>query len=198
MNDLSVSEQLSVIRAMVARSRRDTAESGRFFVWLGVVALVGVAVIASLEQAGRTGLVLPSLVTMAVVSGIVGYLTLARARKRSGARSYAAAVSAFVWFGVGTVALLVAFVLPLVGAYGWSLAPVLTCLVLGIGVFSTGAIFEVPTVAWCALAWWIAGVGIVFVEGSPRAAIMACAIGVGWILPGILFGRSSGGNDTDA
>jgi hypothetical protein len=198
MSAQNVQEQLSIIRTMVERSRRETARSGRFFVWLGIVALVGVIVIASLEQAGRSGLVLPTLIGLAAASGLIGYLTLARGAKRAGVRSYASTVSGLVWFAVGLANLLVAIVLPLVGAYDWSLVPMLTCIVLGIGVFATGAVFEVPAVAWCAFAWWAAGIGMAFVEGSPRATLMACAIGVGWVLPGILFGRSTEGEDNDA
>ncbi len=191
-------EQLTVIRAMVERTRRRTAESGRFFIWLGVVALAGVVLIAGLEEAGRNELVLPALIVVAVASGVVGYLTLSRAQREARVRSYTSTVSTFVWVGVGIANLLVALVLPLTGAYGWSLVPVLTCVVLGAGVLSTGAIFELPAVAWCALAWWGAAVGMVFVHGSPRAVIMAAAIGAGWVLPGILFGRSSGGEEADA
>jgi hypothetical protein len=193
-----VSQQLAVIRSMVERTRRETAESGRFFVWLGVVALVGVVAIATLEQIGRNTLVLPTLIGITVLSGIVGYATLARPRSRSGIRSYATTVSTFAWTACGIATVIVAFVFPLVGAYDWNLVPILTCVILGIGVFSTGAIFEIAPVAWCAFAWWGAAVGMVFVHGTPRAAIMACAIGLGWVLPGILFGRTSEGRRSDA
>ncbi|MBD3349314.1 MAG: hypothetical protein GF400_09005 [Candidatus Eisenbacteria bacterium] len=197
MNKQNVQEQLEIIRAMVARSRRETAESGRFFVWLGSVALGGLVVIALLEAAGRNGLVLPTLVALAVVSGVIGYLSLARVRSRAPVRSYASTVSGLIWFAVGLANVIVALVLPLVGAYDWTLVPMLTCIILGSGVFSTGAIFEMPAVSWCAVAWWGAGVGMAFVHGPPRAILMATAIGLGWILPGILFGRETEGKGED-
>ncbi|MBD3366888.1 MAG: hypothetical protein GF405_01785 [Candidatus Eisenbacteria bacterium] len=191
-------EQLAVIRSMVERTRRSTAESGRFFVWLGVVALVGVVAVAGLEQAGRNALVLPALIVIAVASGIVGYLAFSRAQRETRVKSYASTVSGFVWVAVGIANILVALVLPLIGAYDWNLVPILTCVVLGVGVFSTGAIFELPPVAWCAFGWWGIAVGMVFAGGAPRAVMMAVAIVVGWILPGVLFGRLGGGEATDA
>jgi hypothetical protein len=184
-----VQEQLSIIRTMVEKSRRETAESGAFLIWLGVIGIVTVFAIRGLELSGLSHLTIPFLALVLVVNGVVGYFTVTRRQKRARARSYPATICYTVWLACGVSIVIVAFVLPSLGAYPWNLVPVLAALFMGIGVFSTGAIFEVPAITWSSLAWWGGAVAMAVIEGPPRAIVMASAILLGMILPGAILNR---------
>jgi hypothetical protein len=184
-----VQEQLSIIRTMVERSRRETADSGAFLIWLGVIGIVTVFAIRGLEMGGLSHLTIPFLAVVLVANGVVGYFTVTRRQSRAGARSYLAKVCYTVWFACAVPIVIVAFLLPALGAYPWSLVPVLAALFMGIGVFSTGAIFEVPAITWSGLAWWGGAVAMAAIDGPARAFVMAIAILLGMIVPGAILNR---------
>lgn len=184
-----VQEQVSIIRSMIERSRRETAESGLCFVWMGVISLAAVLAIDRLEAYDHTRLVLPALLATLVGNGVVGYLVVSRAQQRAGARSYSSSICYGVWFACAVPAVIAVFVLPLLRVYPWSAVPVVAPLMLGIGVFASGMILEFPPLSWSSLAWWGGAVAMVFAHGTPRALIMAGVILLGWILPGLLLNR---------
>jgi len=184
-----VQEQLSIIRAMVERSRRETAESGHFFIWIGLIGVVTVFAIGGLEAAGLYRLTVPALAVVLVACGVAGYLTVARRQKRARVRSYPSAICYSVWFACGVPMVIVMFLLPALGAYPWSLVPVLTALIMGIGVFSSGVIFEVRAISWSSLAWWGGSVAMALMSGWSRGIVMAVVLLLGMVLPGVILNR---------
>ncbi len=193
MTGEQVREQLAIIEAMVARSRRETAESGHFFIWIGLIGIVTVFIIRWLESGAHARLALPALAAVFVANGVVGYLALAVRQKRTGARSYPASVCSSVWLGCGTAALVAVVLLPALGAIPWSLAPALAALIMGVGVLATGSIFEVPAIAWSSLVWWGGSVAMALVSGASRAYVMAVVLLLGMVVPGIILNRRSAG-----
>ncbi len=190
MNQATAQQQLDVIRAMVDRSRRETAESGHFFIWIGVLSTLGVFVIRMLEVTGRGAAIIPTLAALTVGNGILAYVAIVRGRRNAGARSYASRVCYSVWLACGIAAILAALLLPLLGAVPWNLVPVLVALIIGVGVFSTGVILESGSLLWGSLAWWASAIAMAMIRGGDRAYIMAAAIVLGWILPGVALNRT--------
>jgi hypothetical protein len=84
-------------------------------------------------------------------------------------------------------AFIVTFVLPALDVYSWSLAPVLSSLFIGVGVFSSGVIFESMPIVGCSLAWWAGAIAMAFAQGTPRVLTMIGIILVGWVLPGLIL-----------
>jgi hypothetical protein len=189
MTNDQVQQQIEIIRSMIEKSRLETAESGRFFIWMGVISIVAVFTIGSLETSGLSHLVLPALIIMLVASGVVGYLAVAVRLKRERVRSYPATICYSVWLACAAPATIVTLLLPLLGVYPWNLVPVLAALLVGIAVFSSGVIFESSGVKWSALAWWGGAVAMALVHGTPRMFIMMAVILLGWILPGSVLNR---------
>lgn len=190
MNDASVREQLGIIRSMIERSRRETAESGHFFIWIGVLSAVAALVIRALEGAQLGHLVIPVLAVTALGNGVLGYFLIARRRRAAGARSYPGTVHTGVWVACGLVGLIITFLLPHLHAIPWELVPVLVSLVVGIGVFSSGVIFETNVVTWSSLAWWGGAIVMSQLHGGDRAYVMAAVILLGWVLPGVVLNRN--------
>lgn len=182
--------QLLVVRRMVEKAQRETAQSGHFFIWLGVVALATVIAMDRLEALG-TGRLAPTVLAVATVAcGVIGYLIVTRSFARPGARSYAESVCYGIWFACGVSAVIAVLLLPSLGAYSWSLAPVLASLFMGVGLMSSGIVLETPILAWCSMAWWAGAVAMAFLEGTPKAVVMMAAIALGWILPGVVLNRT--------
>ncbi len=184
-----VQEQLSIIRAMIEKSRRETAESGHFFIWIGLIGAATVFAIRGLEAAGLHRLIVPALAVFLVANGVAGYLTVARRQKRARVRSYPSAICYRVWFACAVPVAIVVFLFPALGVYPWSLVPVLAALIMGIGVFSAGAIFEVRAITWSSLAWWGGSVAMALVSGWPRGIVMVVVLLLGMVLPGVILNR---------
>ena len=189
MTGSEVREQLSIVRTMIEKSRRETAESGSFFIWIGLIGVATVAAIRALEVLGHSRLTVPALVAVFVAGGVAGYLLVARRRRQAGARSYPATVCYTVWAACAIPMAVTTFVFPMIGLYPWSLVPVLAALFMGIGVFMSGAIFEVRAITWSGFAWWGGAVAMALVEGSGRAWIMAAILLAGMVYPGVVLNR---------
>jgi len=190
VSDASIQEQLGIIRSMIEQSRHETAESGHFFIWMGVLSAIAALVIRALEGALLGHLIIPVLAVTALSNGVLGYVLIARRRRAARARSYPGTVYSGVWLACGMVALMIVFLLPHLHAIPWELVPVLVSLVVGIGVFSSGVIFEARVVTWSSLAWWGGAIVMSQLHGGDRAYVMAAVILLGWVLPGVVLNRN--------
>jgi hypothetical protein len=109
--------------------------------------------------------------------------------KQERAQSYPKVMCYSVWFACGVPAVIITFLFPILKVYPWNLTPVLTSLIVGIGVFSSGVIFESRPIIWCSIAWWAGAFAMAFVRGTPRMFIMMGVILLGWVLPGLILNR---------
>jgi len=181
--------EIQLIRSMVLKARTETADSGWFFILTGIISIAALILIGMLEATGRAGLVFPVLIAATVACGAAGYAAVHRSAKRAGARSYLRSVLYAVWLACAIPCVIAMIVLPLLGAYAWRLSPVFSSLFVGVGLFTSGIIFESRPILLCSLAWWAGALGMVFIEGAPRLALMTAMILVGWIVPGFLLQR---------
>jgi hypothetical protein len=188
MTGNEIKEELAIIRNMIEKARSETAESGHFFIWMGIFSMVMVFIIGSLESMGKGNLFLPILIAMLVACGIIGYLTVSRRMSKAGARSYPKTVCYSVWFACSVPIVMVTFVFPLLNIYAWNLLPILSTLFIGVAVFSSGVIFESKAIVSCSFAWWGGSVAMALMT-SGRMYVMMAAIALGWILPGVILNR---------
>ncbi|MBM3307844.1 MAG: hypothetical protein FJY74_05915 [Candidatus Eisenbacteria bacterium] len=182
-----IGEQLSLIRATIERSKRETAESGWFLIWAGLLGVAAVLVVGWLEAAHLHRLVLPTMGVLFGAIGAAGYVVAARRARTVGARSYPAAVCRAVWCACAVSAVIALFLLPALRVYPWSVAPVLGALLTGLGVCASGVIFETPAVAWSSLAWWGGAVVMAVVGRRFSGPIMAAVLLFGMVLPGVIL-----------
>ncbi len=187
MTTEEIRKELSLIRSMIEKARRETAESGQFFIWIGLFCMIAVPVMSKLETLGRGGLAIPALIVIAIVCGVIGYFTVNRRLSRAGAKSYPSTVCYSVWFACSVPIIIVTFVLPALNVYAWNLVPVFSSLFMGVGLFSSGVIFESMAIVWCSLAWWSGAVAVAFIHGTPRLLIVIAMIFIGWVLPGLVL-----------
>ncbi|HPG39324.1 MAG TPA: hypothetical protein PLP19_01340 [bacterium] len=189
MDHQQVQQDLAIIKDMIEKTKKETADSGYFFIGLGLLSILCVIVISFLEYKSMEHLVVPMFLVMFFASGAIGYFTVNRREQKDKVKSYPKTICYSVWFACSVPVVITGFLLPMLKVIPYSLVPVLTTLILGIGVFATGVIFESRYIYWSSAFWWGGAVAIALVPGYGRAFIMVGILLFGWVLPGIILNR---------
>ena len=190
MDQSQVQQEISIVKEMIEKTRRETAESGYFFIFIGIIASICPVGISLLEEYNLNNMVLPALIILTIISGIIGYLVVSREERNEKVKSYPKTVFYQLWFACGMTMLMMVFLFPFLKAYPWSAVPVLVSLVCGIGLYLTGVIYELRFIQWFSMPWWAGACLMAIAEqGMPRAYIMSAIIIVGWVLPGLILNK---------
>ena len=187
MQGRQIQEDLDLIKQMIEKTRRDAAQSGHYFIYMGLISLVGTVVLAILENRDLGQWVLPILILTAVANAVMGYRIAATENQH--VRTYTKTVFWHVWMACGFTALVMVFVFPAVDLYPFTAVPVLVSMLMGIGLFVSGVLLELRFLKWSSAAWWIGACLMAMVPGSYGFTIMVVVILLGWILPGYLLNR---------
>lgn len=188
MNPEDIRRELAVIRNMIDRTRKQTAESAPLFIYMGVAGAVFVLAVSWLELKGLFRLVRPVMIGLTVVNAVAGGLIVGRAIRRSGVTTYSGRVLISLWVACSAILLLITFVLPVLGTVPAGAIGVLAAMIFGIGMFMTGVICEMPRISRVSLVWPAAALAMAAVQSPWRIGIMIAAIAAGFILPGIWLG----------
>lgn len=192
MNHEQIQQDLSIIKDMIEKTKKETADSGYFFIGLGLLSIFSVIIISFLEYKRMEHLehlVVPMFLFMFFASGAIGYFTINRPEKKERVKSYPKTICYSIWFACSVPVVITGFLLPMLKIIPYSLVPVLTTLILGIGVFVTGVIFESRYIYWSSAFWWCGALAMAFVHSYWRALIMVAILMFGWVLPGIILNR---------
>ncbi len=181
-------QEISIIKKMIEKTRRETAESGHFFIFIGIIGAITTFVIGILELNRLNQYLLPVLAIMAVVSAITGYVTLSPKAGKEKVKTYAKTIFFNIWLACAIPGLII-LLLPLAGVYPFHLVPALASLIMGIGLFTTGAVYEVRFIQWSSLAWWLGAGVLAYVESPFRFIVMIGIILIGFVLPGLVFNK---------
>lgn len=187
MNHNQIQQEISIIKSMIEKTRRETAESGHFLILIGIVSAIGTFAMGILELFNRNYLDLPILILMTLVNGFIGYLVASKAEKR--VKTYTKTILYNVWFSCAIPALMIVFLFPLTKVYSFRLVPTLISLIMGIMVFSAGVIYELRYIRWCSVVWWGGACLMAYIESKYQFLIMIAMIILGFILPGVIFNR---------
>jgi hypothetical protein len=190
MEQSQIRQEISIVKEMIEKTRRETAESGYFFIFIGIICSISPVVIGMLEQYNLNNMVLPALIILTIISGVIGYLVISREERNEKVKSYPKTVFYQLWFACGMTMLIMVFLFPFLKSYPWPAVPILVSLVCGIGLYLTGVIYELRFIQWFSTAWR-AGACLMAVteQGMPRAYIMSAIIIVGWVLPGLILNK---------
>ncbi|MBN1270637.1 MAG: hypothetical protein JXB26_00045 [Candidatus Aminicenantes bacterium] len=189
MNHNQIQQEIFIIKKMIEKTKKETAESGLFFISLGIFAAIVTFTIGILEFFNLYHLVLPTLIIAAVVSGVVGYLTVTKKERKEKVKSYPKTILYGVLFSCGLSVLMIVFIFPLLKVYPWSLIPTLVSVIMGIAFFSVGIIFEFRHIQWCSVVWWVGAIILALTQNQLRFLIMIAIIILGWILPGFILNK---------
>ena len=189
MNGEQVEHDIRIIREMIDRTRRETADTGPYLMAIGVFSLIMMLVMAFLPKWGMPHLTLPALFIMFFGNGIIGFLIVRRWEKNERVESYAKTIFLNMWLACGIVTPIIIFLFPLTGVYSYRLVPVICMLIMGIGFFVTGTVYELRYFWIFSLMWWGGACLMAYTDGMFRLVIMSVVILAGFILPGYLLNR---------
>jgi len=189
MNNNQIQQEISIIKKMIEKTKRETAESGHFFIAIGIFSAAATFAIGMLEFYNLHNLVLPTLIIAVVACGLIGYLTVTSKEKKEKLTSYPKTIFYNMMLACGIPGLMVMFLYPLLKVYPWNLIPALVPLIMGIIVFSAGVIFELRYVKWCSLVWWAGALIMALTKSQFRFLIMIAIIIFGWVLPGFILNK---------
>lgn len=189
MDHYQIKQEISIIKEMIEKTKRETAESGHFFIAIGVFSIIATFAIGMLEFFNLNHLVLPTMITMFFVNGVIGYITISRAERKERVKSYHKTLLYNVLFSCTLPAIMIIFLFPLLKVYPWNLVPVLTSVIIGIIIYVTGVILESRFFLWSSTLWWAGAFIMAFVRGTPRVFIMMAIMFFGWVLPGFILNK---------
>ncbi len=169
MNDLKV------VRDMIDRTRRATMESGVLFLWWGFLSLAGVGLhyyFVEREWFRQTGFIW----SLFLVIGYMGTVVHLKKKHRKGVRSFIDRIIGATWCACGISIILLSFVAPALDVYAWDHIPPMVTIVLAIGIFIMGMLYEWRVLSLIAYLWW-AGSVFMFIYNEANLLIMGGLIG---------------------
>jgi hypothetical protein len=184
-----VEQEISIIKEMIDKTRKKTADSGHMLIYMGIFSIIATIAIGLMGMYQLDQYFMPAIIVMALVNAFIGYRIASKNGEQEKVKTYAKTLFLHVWMMCGFAAVLIVFLFPYLNLYPFHAAPVLTSLVMGIGVFITGSLFELKYVQWGGLVWWIGAVLIALLEGQFTIVIMVANIIFGWIIPGFLLNK---------
>lgn len=196
MSEQQFNEEMSIIRNMIQRTRRETFQSGYAFIVAGMLYLISVIVMGVMEMKGYGQAVqavkgIPFL-AIAFISLIIGLWE--GVKFKSQPKSYTRSLFGHLWIACFIVVVLIAMVVPHMqhnDSATW-------LIVFGLAFYMTGAIYELKMVQVSGVSWWIGSCMLGFMQGNIRLLIWSSMIFLGFVLPGILLNRQyrNGGADS--
>jgi len=189
MNNEQIQQELTIIKTMINKTRRETAESGHFFISIGISSICAVFIINFLEKSELHYLIIPFLAILVIINGIIGLLTIGNKAKKQRVESYSKTICYSIWIACVVPTVMVLFLFPLLKLYSWELTSVFISMIIGIAIFTTGVIFESRFITLSSFAWWLGAVAMAFIENIPRMWIMITIIFIGWVVPGIFLNK---------
>lgn len=187
MDEQQAREDIKLIRDMLERTRRATAESGALFIFWGIWLVLGLAGHYALILLQRYGWIWANWAFFGLTGWIVSTVYSIRRGRKARTRTYAQNATAFVSIGCSIAFLLAAFVFPLLKIYSYDAIAVIIALISGIMQFALGGIIQWPLLWASGVLWWAGSVVMAFVPGDWRAAVLIPLIILGYLVPGLIF-----------
>lgn len=195
MTTTSAQDELAYIRKVMADSRAAVADDGKPSILWGILVALGMLynyyeVVT--DTTSISGWVWLSLSTL----GWIYMIWYVKVKKKSNkVQTYAGRITGAVWGAVGiTIALFVTTTIisqsmdtPFV------LHPVYICAVtamlLGIGYFVSGILYEIPWLKYVGIGWWAGSVYFMFFPGREMLLVYALMMIALQVVPGIMLLR---------
>jgi hypothetical protein len=191
MNHDQVEQEISIIRDMIEKTRKDSSRFGHLLIFMGIAAGVFLLALSILDRLGRFQWAMPVMIGMTIINGFVGSIIVKRSLKKNKVAAYPKTVFLNLWVVCSMALLLIAFVFPLFKTATANPVASFVSLILGIAIYMSGVICEMPLVQLSSLSWPAAALLMAALPSRYHILIMLTAIILGWILPGILINRLS-------
>jgi hypothetical protein len=188
MDEMQAKEEIQLIKAMLEKTKKATAESGTLFIVWGVLialALVGSFVLAYFKKYDWEWL---NWIAVTVVGWVYSVIYGIRKERREPVRTYIQTAAGHLYFASGTAFLLVGIVFPALKVYSYEAIPILIAAVSGILFTVMGGIYEWPLLKWAGFLWWVGAVGMSFMRGdSGRILVFTILFIAAYLVPSFVL-----------
>jgi len=187
MTDEQAKQDLHLIREMMEKSRRATAESGWLFIFWGIVIMAASAGSYLLHVLEKYEWIWANWIVF--MGGGLAYSLFYSLKKQrnAGARTYAQSAALHFVMACGVGFMMVGLVFPFFKLYSPEVVPVLIALIAGMLVFGIAGVYESGILRWFGLLWWLGAAAMVPVQGDDRMLAFIPLMVVGYIVPGFIF-----------
>jgi len=168
MDEQQALEEIRLIKSMLEKTRKATAESGSIFLFWGVLitlALAGNYLLAFFKKYDWIWL---DWLIVAGIGWVYSVVYGIRRRKKDPVRTYMQAAADHLYFACGAGFLLVGIILPWLKVYSHEAITILIASLSGILFFVMGGTHEWPVLRWFGLVWWAGAVAMSFLHGNSR------------------------------
>jgi len=188
MNEMQAKEEIQLIKNMLEKTRRATAESGTLFIVWGVLialALAGNYILAYFKKYDWEWL---SWVAMAVIGWVYSVIYGIRRERKEPVRTYIQTSARHLYFACGAGFLLVGLILPALRVYSYEAITILVAAVSGILFFVMGGIYEWPVLRGLGLLWWLGAVGMSLIRGvGGRTLLFTVLFVICYLIPSFIL-----------
>lgn len=187
MNEHDIREEIQIIRSMIEKTKRATAESAAIFVVWGVlisIALIGSFILGHLKLYKWEWL---NWGGITVIGWIYSALYGIRRRRSAAVRTYVQNVGSHLYVSCGAGFLLVGLIFPAIGVYSYEAITVLISAMTGILFFVISGIFEWPVLKAIGLGWWAGAVGMSFLRPEARTLVYTILFVAGYLIPVVIL-----------
>jgi len=187
MDEQQAREEIQIIKTMLEKTKKATAESGTLFIVWGVLislALIGSYLLVYFKRYEWEWL---NWTAMAVIGWVYSVVYGIRQQRKEPVKSYIQIAARHLYFASGAGFLLVGLVFPRIGVYSYEAILVLISAVTGILFFVMGGIFEWPFLTGAGVVWWAGAVGMSFVAPNDRTLVYLGLFIVAYLIPSIIL-----------
>jgi hypothetical protein len=192
MNNDQIQQEISIIKNMIERTKKDTAASGSIFLFIGLVGITFIIVVLTMEKMRLYEWVLPAMISMTILSGIIGFFVVRKSEKEEKISTYAKKVNLVILTVCSLTMILTSVVFPATYVYPWQLSPIFVALLVGIMLITSGAIFDFHFFYWAGLVSFAGSIIMAYTLQSPypiRGITLIFILITGFVIPGFLFNK---------
>lgn len=187
MDEQQAREEIRLIKEMVEKTRKATAESGTLFIFWGFLIIVAIIITYILAYFHKFQWIWANWIVWAAIGwGYSAHYGIRREGTQK-TKTYAQMAAQHLSIACGAAFLLAAFVFPPLKVYSYSAISILVAFIAGILVFVMGGIYEWKLLKWCGLLWWLGAVAMIFVPGDYRTLCLIPLIIFGYLIPGFIL-----------
>lgn len=187
MEKSQVHQDIRLIKEMIEKTKKSTAESGTIFiVWtvMPILAILGMYLLIFSENYRYIWLNWLVFIGLGFAFTIYYY---SKKENQTSIKTYIQIAVSYIWIACGCAFILLGFIFPLMGLYSYHLIPIMMAIIAGIGVFTTGGIIEWDFLKWCGVAWWLGSLVMAFSPGNFRILIFIPFLIIGYLIPGLVL-----------
>ncbi len=187
MDEQKARDDIKLIKDMLDRTRRSTADSGGLFIFWGIWIILAVVGNYALVFTRLYHWIWANWTFFAVTGWAVTIVSQIRLGRRERIRTFAQESVAYLSFACGIAFALAAFALPAAGVYSYDVIPIVISLISGVFLFVLGGLLRARLLLAAGVAWWLGSVGLAFVPVNWRGLGTVPLLVIGFLIPGLAF-----------